>query len=105
MPELRRHRSALPNQNKLAYGHRYSSIIKKHRSSFVIIRILFRFSITSSRWCITFTSTTQWCLEHQNPHVDSGPGRFKVDESNLLTTDTTRLRILSLYHLPLHYAL
>jgi hypothetical protein len=44
-------------------------------------------------------------FEHRNPQIDPRPIRFKVDESNLLTTDTTRLRILSLYHLPLHYAL
>ncbi|CAF4338001.1 unnamed protein product, partial [Rotaria magnacalcarata] len=27
-------------------------------------------------------------FERRNPHVDSRPVRFKVDEKNLLTTDT-----------------
>ncbi|CAF4038404.1 unnamed protein product [Rotaria magnacalcarata] len=44
-------------------------------------------------------------FERRNPHVDSRPVRFKVDEKNLLTTDTARLRKLSLRNLPMHYAL
>jgi hypothetical protein len=40
-----------------------------------------------------------------NAHVGSRRVRFKVDESNLLTTDTTRLRTLSLYNLRMVYAL
>ncbi|CAF2136780.1 unnamed protein product [Rotaria magnacalcarata] len=44
-------------------------------------------------------------FERRNPHFDSRPVRFKVDEANLLTTDTARLRILSLRNLLMHCAL
>ncbi len=44
-------------------------------------------------------------FERRQPRVESRPVRFKVDESNLLTTDTTRLRLLSLCDLPMRYAL
>jgi hypothetical protein len=44
-------------------------------------------------------------FKRRYPHIDSHRIRFKVDEDNLLRTDTTRLRILSLYHLPMDYAL
>jgi hypothetical protein len=44
-------------------------------------------------------------FEYQNAHIDPCPVRFKGDESNLLTTDTTRLRTLSLRNLHMHYAL
>jgi len=40
-----------------------------------------------------------------NAHVGSRRVRFKVDESNLLTTDTTRLRTLSIRNLRMVYAL
>ncbi len=44
-------------------------------------------------------------FEHRNPQIDPRPIRFKVDESNLLTTDTTLLRTLSLRNLHMQYAL
>jgi hypothetical protein len=44
-------------------------------------------------------------FERQQPRVESRPVRFKVNESNLLTTDTTRLRLFSLCDLPMRYAL
>ena len=44
-------------------------------------------------------------FERRNPHVGFRSVRFKVDEPNLLTTDTARLRILSLQNLPMDYAL
>jgi len=40
-----------------------------------------------------------------NAHSDPRPVRFKVVESNLLTTDTNRLRTLSLRNLHMVYAI
>ncbi len=44
-------------------------------------------------------------FERKNRHIDSRPVRFKVDEFNLLTTDTNRLRTFSLHNLRMPYAL
>ncbi len=44
-------------------------------------------------------------FQRRNPHVEHRPTRFKVNELNLLTTDTSRLRTFSLRNLPMNYAL
>lgn len=44
-------------------------------------------------------------FQRRNPHVEHHSTRFKVDELDLLTTDTSQLRTFSLRNLPMNYAL
>jgi hypothetical protein len=104
-PELTRHRSASPNETNLHIGIDTRPLLRNTVRLSLSLEYCSDLVLLLQHGVLPLLQHLNVIFERQNPHIDSRPVRFKVDESNLLTTDTTRLRTLSLYNLPLHYVL